>query len=126
MVFVDTTVRENKNVAALFIGAVGVDKKGIQSVFQRRPFVIEHRDGFYMEALAIHMANLEHIHRSQNRVVDFEYRAVFGLFLQEVTARAKIGGGIGDNFLTNGVNRRVGDLSKHLLKIVKERLMVLA
>ena len=52
-----------------------------------------------------------------------DYLAVFRLFLKNVTVVADINRCGGDNFLTDCVNRRVCNLSKHLLEVIKQRLI---
>ena len=45
---------------------------------------------------------------------------------QQVAAGTHIDRGVGDDFLTDGVNGRVGNLGKELLEVVEQRLVILA
>ena len=78
-----------------------------------------------MEAGFVQVPDLEEVYACQDRVVDFQNRAVSALLLQEIAVRADVYGGIGHYFLPEGVNGRVSHLGKELLEIVEQQLMLL-
>ena len=57
-------------------------------------------------------------------MLDLKHTAVFCLFFQKITVRADVDAGVGDDFLTDCVNRGIGNLSENLLEVVKQRLML--
>ena len=78
-----------------------------------------------MEARLIKVADLEQINSCQDRVIDFQDRAVRALLLQEIAVRTDVYGGVSHYFLPEGVNGRVGHLGKELFEIVEQQLMLL-
>ena len=124
VVLVHAAVGQNDDIRAVAIGAVTFDKQLVQCLFQRRILIVQKRDGLHLETGLLHVANLHQLHRGQNRIADLEHPAVLRFFNEQVAVRADIHGGIGDNLLTQRVNRRVGDLGKQLLEIVEQRLML--
>ena len=78
-----------------------------------------------MEAGFVQVPDLEEVYACQDRVVDFQNRAVSALFLQEIAVRADVYGSIGHYFLPEGVNGRVSNLGKELLEVVEQQLMLL-
>ena len=78
-----------------------------------------------MEAGLVQITDLEEVYACQDRVVDFQDRAVGALLLQKIAVRADVYSGIGHYFLPEGVNGRVSHLGKELLEIVEQQLMLL-
>ena len=125
MVFIHAAVGQNDDVCAVAIGAVALDKKLVQRLFQRRILIVQERNGLHLEAGPLHMPDLHQLHRGQNRIADFKHRAVFRFFDQQIAVRADVHGRIGDDLLAKRVDRRIGNLCKQLLEIVEQRLMLL-
>ena len=67
----------------------------------------------------IHFLNLQHIGVCKDRVVDLQYLTVLRDLLQKVSVFSNINAGAGNDFLTDGIDRRVCDLGKKLLEVVE-------
>ena len=117
MVLVNVAVRQNQDVGAVAVGAVHIDKQPVDGLFQIGVLVVADGQRYDLEAGHIHRFDLEQVGLGQDRVLDLQHLAVVGVFLQQVALRTDIDGGGGDNLLTQGVDRRVCDLSEHLLEI---------
>ena len=122
MVFIHAPVGENQNIRPVFIRPVAGDKEAIQRPFQRRALVVQKRNGLHMELWVVEIADLEHVHAGQNRVFDLQYRAVFRLLFEQVSACAEKDRGVGHDLLADRVDGRVCDLGKHLFEVAEERL----
>ncbi|CCY32556.1 unknown [Ruminococcus sp. CAG:60] len=68
----------------------------------------------------MHFLNLEHIRIGKNRVIDLQYLAVLRNLLQKVSVFSNVNAGAGYDFLTDGIDWRVGYLCKKLFKVVKK------
>lgn len=78
-----------------------------------------------LEARLLHIADFQHIQTGENGIVNPQNVAVFFLLLQQVAVGAHIDIGGGNDLLPDGVDGRVGDLGEVLLKVVKQRLMLI-
>ena len=117
VVLVNVTVGENQDVGTIAVGAVDIDKQAVDGLLQIGVLVVADGKRDHLEAGHIHRLDFQQIGLGQNRVVNLQHLAVVGALLQQVALCADIDGGRGDNLLTQGVNRRVCDLCKHLLEI---------
>ena len=126
VVLIHAPVGQDEDVGTLLIGPVHIDEQLIQGVCQGRALVVQQGDGLHMEAGAAHVPQLHQIHGGQNGVVDLQDRAVFRLLLEQVAAGASVHGGVGDNFLPDGVHGRVCHLGEELLEVVEQGLVMLA
>ena len=117
MVLVNVAVRQNQDVGAVAVGAVHIDKQPVDGFFQIGIFVVADGQRYDLEAGHIHRLDLEQVGLGQDRVLDLQYLAVVGVFLQQVALRTDIDGGGGDNLLAQRIDRRVCDLREHLLEI---------
>ena len=123
MVFIHAPVGENQNVGTIFVGPVTGHKQMVQRPVQPGILIIEDGHGFHFEAGPVHVLDFQQIHIGEDGVVDLQDVAVLGPVLQQIAVGAHINRGIGDGFLPDGVDGRVGHLGKHLLEIVKEGLV---
>ena len=124
MVFIHPPVGEDDHIGPCPVGPVTLHKELVEGGFQGGVLVVQQAHRLHPEAGALHGANLHQLHGGDDGVVDLQHPAVFRLFLQEVAVRADVHRGVGDDFLPQGVDGRVGDLGEELLEIVKEGLML--
>ena len=119
MVFINASVRKNQNIHAISVSSVHFHKQMVKGSLQRCVDIIGNRNRRYLEAFNIHRLNLQQICIGQNRIVNLYHLAVLCLFLQKIAVRSDINGCGCDDFLTNGIDRRIRYLGKHLFKIGK-------
>ena len=94
----------------------------IQCLLQGSVLIISNRKNLAFETVLIHIFNLQKIRVVENRVMNLQYLAVLSLLLQKVSVLSNINAGGGYDLLTDRIDRRIGYLCKHLLKIIKQRL----
>ena len=123
-VFVHAAVREDDDVGAGSCGSVHRDIELVQGPLKRGVLVVKKRHCPRVEAGLVQIPDLEKIDTCENRVVDFQDRAVGALLLKKIAVRADVYGGIRHYFLPEGVNGRVSNLGKELLEIVEQQLML--
>ena len=124
MKFIQLPVRQDQDIRAVAIGAVHLDKQMLQRLLQADARVISNRDHRHLKAGHLHAFDAQKIGFGQDRVLDLQHLAVIGFFLQQIAVAAHIHGGAGDHFFPQSIQRRVGDLCKHLFKIVEQRRVV--
>ena len=125
MILINSSVGENQYIGTILVRLIHLHKQPVNGSVQTGAFIIRDRHHCYLEAVHLHVFDLQHICIGQNRIVNLQYLAVFRLLLQQVSVFSHIYGGAGDNFFTNSVNRRICHLCKQLFEIVKQRLMLL-
>ena len=125
MVLIHAPVGDNQDIRAVPISTVRLHIQTIHGLLQAGIFIIGNRNHFYLETGNLHALNLQDIRVRQNRMVDAKQSAVFRGLLQHISFLAHIHGGRGDDFLTDGVDGRIGNLGEPLLEIVKKRRMLL-
>ncbi len=76
-----------------------------------------------MKSRFVQAADLVHIPAIQNRIADFQDRAVFPGFLQKVAVRTDVDSGIGHDALPKGIDWRIRHLGKELLEVPEQRWM---
>ena len=124
MVFIHPPIGENHHIGPVPIGPVHLHKELVNGALQGGVGIVQQRYGGHPEARALHGPDLHQLHGGDDGVFDLQHPAVFRLFLQKIAVGADVNGGIGDDFLPQGINGRVGDLSKELLEVVKEGLVL--
>ena len=125
MVLVHAPVGEDKNVRAVAIRSVAIYKEPVKRLFERSIFIIEQRYCLRLKSLFLHVPDFHQVNTGENRVVDFEHTTVLRLLNKQITVRTNIHRCVRDNFLSESVDRRVGNLSKQLLEVVKKRSVFL-
>jgi len=123
MVLIYSSVGKNDYVRALFICAVALNKKSVNSLFKRCIYIIKKRYCRNAEPGFVHAANLHQVNGSEYRVIDFKNAAVIGFFIKQVTVRADIYGSICHYLLTERIYRRICYLCEKLLEIIEKQLM---
>ena len=78
-VLVNASVREDQDVCAVVIGFVRFDIQAPDRFGELCVFIIQNRDHGGFEAGDIHLFELEHSGRGEDRVDDLDDLAVFGL-----------------------------------------------
>ena len=126
MVFVNIPVRQDQDIGPVPVGPVHIHKQTVDGLFQVRIFIVADGDGLHLQARDIHGLDAKNVGFRQNGVVDFQHLAVVRRFFQQVTLSAHVHRGGGDHLLPQSVDRRVGDLGKHLLEILEQRRMGVA
>ena len=125
MVLVYAAVGQNQDVCAVAVCAVCGHKHAVNGALEWGVFIIQHGNRLNLKARLIHVFDLHQVDVGQNRVLNAQHAAIFCIFAEQVAVMAEIYGGIRDNFLADGVNRRVGNLCEQLLEVAEQRLMLL-
>ncbi len=97
MVFIYATVGKDNDVFSVGSSAINCNVQLIQSPFQRCVLVIKQGNGNGMEARLIQRLDFHQVNSGQNRMINFQYAAVFCFVMQQVTVGADINGGVGNN-----------------------------
>ena len=125
MVFIHAPVGKNHNVGALSVNLIHLYKQPLHGPRKLGGFIVSGRNHCHLKAFLLHIFDFQQIGVCENRVIDFQYLTVFRYLLQQISVLAYIHGGTGDNFLTDSVNRRIGDLCKKLFKVIEQRPVLL-
>ena len=123
VVFIHAPVGEDDDVGALPPGTVHRQGQVVQCPVQGGVFIVEDGHGLHLEAGLFHGLDLHHVGGGEDRVVDLEDPAIFRALLQQVAVVAHVDGGVGDDLLPDGVDGRVGYLSKELLEVAEQGLV---
>ena len=123
VVFIHPPVRQNDDIGAVPVGPVHLNEEPVQGIFQGGVFVVQQADGLHPEARAVHIPDLHQLQGGEDWLANFQHPAVFRLLSQKIPVGADVDRGIRDDLLPHGIDGRVGDLGKKLLKIVKQGLM---
>ena len=126
MVLINFAVRQNQDVGTIAVGAVHINEQAVNGLFQVGVLIVADGDGFHLKAGNLHGLDLHQVGFGQNGVGDFQHLAVLGVLFQQVALCANVYGGGGHDLFAQGVDGRVGDLGKHLLKVLKQRGMGVA
>ncbi len=87
--------------------------------------IVEQGYGHCLKAPPLHGPDLHQVHAGQDGVIDFQYRTVIALFLEQVAVGPDIDSGVRDDLLPQGIDGRIGYLGKLLLeKAVEEGVIV--
>ena len=123
MVLIYSPVGKNDYVRALFICAVTLHKKSVDSLFKRCIYIIKKRYCRNAEPGFVHAANLHQVNGSKYRVVDFKNLAVLRILNKKVSVFSYVYTCGSNDFLTDCIDRRVRHLCKQLFEIIKQRHM---
>ena len=126
MVLVNIAVGQNQYVGTVAVGAVDIHKQAVDGLLQIGIFVVADGERLDLEAGHVHGFDLQKVGIGQDGVLDFKHLAVLGILLQQVALGTDIDGGGGDDLLAQGVDGRVGNLSEHLLEVLKQQGMGVA
>ena len=121
MVFIHSTVRQDKNICPLFIGFVTLDKEALYRPLKRGIFIVEQGNCFHMKPRFFDRFDFQQIDPGENRIVDLQHGAVLLLLHQKVAVAPNVDSGIRHTLLANGINRWICHLGKLLLEIIKKR-----
>ena len=124
MVLIHTPVGENNDVGALSPGAVHCQRQMVQGPVQGGVLIVENGHRFHLEAGLVHGLDFHHVGGGEDGVVDLKHPAVVRRFREQIAVVAHIDSGVGDDLLTNGVDRRVGHLGKELLEVAEQGLIL--
>ena len=122
MVFVNSSVGEDKNICTIIVSLVSFNEKSLNSLWKSCVLVVENRDNRNLKARNVHILDFENIGWCKNRVVNLHNLAVFGTLLKDVAVLTDINCCWCYNFLTDCVNRWVCNLCKELFEVVEKRL----
>ena len=125
MVLIHTPVCQDQDIGPVSVGTVDLHVQAIQCPLQVGVIIIGNGDLGHLEALYLHIFDFQNVRVGQDRVVHLQHLTVFRPLLQQVAVLPDVNGGGSDDLLTNGINGRVGYLSKQLFEIVEQRLMLL-
>ena len=126
MVLVDVAVGQDDDVCPVLVGAVHFEEDAVDGLFEAGILIVVDGNGRDLEARHVHVLDLEQICGGQDRVVDLEHLAVFGLVLQQVAVGTHIDAGRGDDLLADGVDGGVRHLCEPLLEVVEQRRVLAA
>ena len=121
VIFINFPVGENKNIRSLTISLVSVNKKTFYSFFKGCSNIICYRNNGSFKSLNVHALDLEHISSGKDRIFYFQNTAVIRSFFKNVSVLADINARIGNDLLTDSIERRVCYLSKKLAEIIEKR-----
>ena len=124
MVFIHSPVGQDKHVGPVLVGPVAGHEQMIQRPFDGLGPVIQNGDIRYPQGFLLCAADAQKVSVGQNGLFQPQHGAVLRLVLQQVAVAAHVYRRIGDDFLPNGVDRRVGDLREELPEIGKQHLML--
>ena len=125
MIFIDAAVGQDKNICPFPVRTVHFHKETVDRPIQRGALVVGDRDRDDFETVNFHVFDLQHIRVGQDRIVDLQYLTVDRLFLQQISVTSHIYAGGGDDLFPDGVNGRIGHLSKQLFEVIEQRLMLM-
>ena len=125
MVFVYATVRENQNVCTVFVCFIYFHKETVNGTVKSGTLIISNRNNCYFKPFYVHVFDFQHVCIGQDRMIDFQYLAVFRLFMKQVSIFSDIDSCTGNDLFTDGIDWRIGNLCKKLFEIIKQRLMFL-
>ena len=125
MILVNPSVGKNKNIRSFPEGFVDLYKKPVDSSFQFGALIIQSGNHRHLEAVLLHVLDFQHIRIGQNRMNNFQDLTVFRLLNKKVSVLSRIDAGRGNDFFTDGINRRIRYLCEKLLKIIKQRAMLM-
>ena len=126
MVLINASVGKNQNIHTVSVSSVYFHKQMIQCTFKGCIDIVSDRNCRYFESFYIHGFDLQQICIRQYRIVDLNHLAVFSFFFQKIAVRSDINRCRCHNFLTDGIDWRIGYLCKHLFKIRKQWLRLIA
>ena len=121
MVLINSSVGENEYVDTFTVMSVSFNKKTVDCFLHRCILIIYYRKNCNLKAFLLHILNLEQIRIGKNRIVDSKYLTVSCCLFKNISVRSKIHCCRCDNLLSESINRRIRNLCKKLLKIVKQR-----
>ena len=116
MVLINASVGEDNDIGPFGYSPVDRQVQVVDGFGKGGMFVIKEGYGRCPEPPVLHGFDLHQIHACQDGVVDFQDRAVFTLFLQQVAVRAYVHGSIRHDLFPQGIDGRVGDLGELLLE----------
>ena len=112
MVLINAPVRQDQDICAVSICPVCLHEQTVNGLLQTGVLIIGNRNLLYLEALHLHILDLQQIRVGEDGIVDLQHLAVLSHFFQEVAVLADISGGGSHHLLTDGINGRVGHLGK--------------
>ena len=124
MVLIHAAVSQHKNVRAVAVRLVNLHEQTLNRTLDAGALIICDRHLRHLKAIHLHMLDLQHIGICEDRVIHLQYLAVFRRLLQKIAVLTDINGCRGDNFLADRVDRRICYLREQLLKVVKQRLLL--
>ena len=124
MVFVNIPVRQDDDVGSVLVRPVHLQKQPVDGLFQGGILVVGDGDDLHLEAGLLHIFDFQQVRLRQDGIFHPQNLAVLRVFLQDIALLSHIDGGGGDNLLPDGVNGRIGYLSKELFKVVEQGLML--
>ena len=124
MVFINPPVTEHQNIGAVLVSFIHFHKQPVNGSVQTCTLVIRYGNHNYLKAVHFHIFDLQHICVGQNGIIHFQHLTVFRPFPQQVPVFPYIHRCAGHDLLPDGIDRRISNLRKQLLKIVEQGLML--
>ena len=126
MVLIHAPVGEDQHIDAVSVSAVHLYKESVDCPLKARVLIIGNGNDLHLEALRLHILDLQQIRVRQDRIVDPEHITVLRGLLQDISLGSDIDGRRCDDLLTDRVDGRVRYLRKELLEIMDQRVIGLA
>ena len=126
MVLVHTPVGEDQHIDTIAVCTVHLYKESVDRPLKAGILIIGNGNDLHLEALRLHILDLQQIRVGQDRIVDPEHITVLRCLLQDIALGPDIDGCRCDNLLADRVDGRVRYLRKELLEIMEERMIGLA
>ena len=101
-------------------------EKIIKCFFKRCIFVVQKRYDGCFKSRTVQVLELEHINAGQNRIVYLKDGTVRAFRLKHISVRTDVHGGVGNDFFTERVNRRICNLCKKLLEVIEKGRVLVA
>ena len=112
VILIHASVREDHNIHPISVGTVDFNEQSVNCALQTRIFIIGNGDHFYLKAICLHALDLHQIRVGKDRIVNRKHITVLRNFLQNIAVCTNINRCGGYNLLTDGINRRIGNLGK--------------
>ena len=126
MVLVHTSVGQNQDIHTVSVSSVHFHEQTVNGTLKACVLIIYNRYDFYLEAVYLHVLDLQQIGVGQDRVIHLQNVTILRGLFQNITLSTDVYGGRGHDLLTDGIDGRVGHLSEQLLEIMEQRMIRLA
>ena len=125
MVLVHTPVGQDQDIGPVPVCLVHLHTQVLQGALQFRTLIVNDRNNRHAEPVPVKIFDLQHIRIRQNRILDLQHLAVFRFLLDQIAVFPHIDRCSGNDLLTDRIDGRIGHLGKELLKVIKQRAVLL-
>ena len=125
MVLVHAPVGQDQDIGPVPVCLVHLYAQMLQGALQLRAFIVNDRNDRHAEPVPVKIFDLQHIRIRQDRILDLQHLAVLRFLFDQIAVFPHIDRRPCDDLLTDRIDGRIGHLGKELLKVIKQRAVLL-